>query len=166
MGLETFEPETHEIKFKSGKQTHAFTVRGLTLIDISGLVGDHIADIDAAYELYKSAEAKIFSRATLDDLVLAMCRDVPGLVAEVISRTADEPHLAATYAKLPFSVSAVALAEILRMTLEEQGGLKNLSAALVTILKDVLPEKVWNVLEPQIQRAQPSDVSTGGSERT
>lgn len=146
MGLSTFEPESYPIQFKANRKDHEFNVRGLTLIDLSYLVGEHIVDIDAALELYKSSKDTMFSRASIDALILMLCRDAPGLVAEVISVAADERDLKAQYAKLPFSVSALALAEILRMTLEEQGGLKNLSATLVNLLRDVLPERLKDVL--------------------
>lgn len=166
MGLSTFEPEVHPISFNSRGKEQAFTVRGLTLVDISYLVGEHIADIDAAYEMFKSAKDSLYSRGGLDSMILMFCKDAPGLVAEVISVTADEPTLVERYAKLPFSVSALALAEIIRMTLEEQGGLKNLSAALARILKEVLPEKMRDALGPLMTPELQSDGSIGESGQT
>lgn len=160
MGLANFDPEVHPITFKSRGEDVSFTVRGLTLADISRIIGDHVADIEAAYELYQSGKNTIIQRGSMDALILQICRDAPGLVAEVISTTADEPDLAEKYAKIPFSVSAVALAEIMRMTLEEQGGLKNLSAALVQILKDVLPAKMRDALLGSLPEPQSPD-STG-----
>lgn len=164
MGLSTFEPEVHPISFKAKGQEFSFTVRGLNLTDISYLVGEHIQDIETGVVLFQQGREAI-EKGGFDSLLLMLCRDVPGLVAEVISTVADEPDHVQRYAKLPFSVSVIALAEVLRMTVEEQGGLKNLSAALVTILKDALPANLRAVLEPRLQEMQ-SETSIGESEKT
>lgn len=164
MGLANYEPETYRVVFKPKGQDHSFDVRGLNLTDISYLVGEHISDIEAAVNLFQQGRQTIMAGG-LDAFLMMLCRDAPGLVAEVISVSANERELAANYAKLPFSVSVIALAEILRMTVEEQGSLKNLSAALVAVLKDVLPASLRERLGPHLQGMQSND-SIGESEKT
>lgn len=163
MGLAHFEPETHEIKFTSKGKPFSFVVRGLNLVDLSYLVGEHLADIEAAWELFSDAQKEIIRRGSMDGLFLTLCRDAPGLVAEIISVAADEKDLVEQYAKLPFSISVTALAEVSRLTMVEAGGLKNLFASLANLIQSGLLEKAQELLGTQ---TSPQPGSTGESEKT
>lgn len=139
MGLQNFVPETFTIKFKPKGGEQSFTVRGLNADDFTHLVKLHLADLEEAKVLYDRMKADIYTRENMEKFTLALIGQAPGLVAEIISLSADEPHLAATYRRLPLPVTAQALAEIVRMTLEEVGGVRPFVLALGGVLQSVNP---------------------------
>ena len=140
MSLQDFKPEIVSIKFKVGKVEQTFTVRGLTADDFTHLISLHLGDMEAARVLYDRMKADVYTRENYEKFVLAMVTQAPGLVAEIISVSADEPHLAATYRRLPLPVAANALAEITRLTLEEIGGVRPFVASLTALVQSVAPE--------------------------
>lgn len=165
MGLAHFEPETQTIKFTAKKEEYSFTVRGLTLVDLTYLIGEHLADIEAAWELFQSAQKDIVRTGSLDGFYLTLCRDAPGLVAEVISVAADERDLVDRYVKLPFSITVTSLAAVVRLSMVEHGDLGNLFASIIKLVEEALPESVRAQMTAQIQEIK-SRASTGESEKT
>lgn len=160
MGLENFEPEIKPISFMSNGKKIEFTVRGLTLVDMTYLIGTHQADMESAWALFQDLRSKAQAQATFDSIIISLCQDTPILVAEVISVAADQRELAEKYARLPFSVTALALSDIIRMSTEEAGGLKNLVGTLVALIKGVMPDETRTALESQLQALR-SKGSTG-----
>lgn len=161
MGLAHFEPETKEIKFKAKGTEYSFTVRGLNATDLSVLISEHLVDIEAAWILAAEGYKEVIRQGRMDGFILKMVSDAPGLVAEIISVAADERPLVEKYAKLPFSISVQALAEVCRLTMVEAGGLKNLLAALSELIQSGLLEQAKDTL-----LNSQSDDSTGVSEKT
>lgn len=167
MSLATYIPETVTIlvPVKKGADPVTFTVRGLNTDDLTWLVTEHLHDVEATIELWSAAREEIMARGSMDAFILKMVGSVPGLVSEVISVVAGERHLKDVYRTLPFSVSALALTHILRLTMEENGGLKNLSTALVKLVNEMLPENARAALGSWVaSRGLNLNGSTGESE--
>lgn len=167
MGLANYEPETHKIEFRSGKKDYHFVVRGLHTDDITYIVGNHLADIQAGITLFEEARTSSDRtvEAKMDAFILTVCREAPALVAEIISVAADERELLEKYVKLPFSVQATAMAEVTRMTFEDGGGLKNLSATTANLILQMLPESAREVLRLHLPELQQND-TIGASAKT
>jgi hypothetical protein len=115
-----------------------FEVRGITLDDMTFLVNQHLEPITRALKLYQESREDILKTGNLSGFVMTLARDFPALAAEVISAASDSLDEAtrAVAAKLPLSVQISALSEIVRLSLEDAGGLKNLLAEMQARIKD------------------------------
>ena len=111
-------------------------LRGLDLDDFSALLQTHLEPISKAAELYRASKRDVFSTANLQSFVLTVAKDFPGLVSEVISIAADEPEARRIKTNLGFQMSAIQA--IVKLTLEEAGGLGNLVASLAALSKGAL----------------------------
>lgn len=136
-------------------------VRGLNADDLAILVANHLEPISKATALYAAQKRDQFSTANLHAFVIQTASSFPGLVSEVISLAADEPSLKGR--KIALGVQIAALNEIVRLTLEEAGGLGNLSLVLGNLAKGVLSE--YKVPGPAELSAMMSGSSIGGSEK-
>lgn len=162
MALADFTPDTRPILRKGAT---LFTVRGLNVEDITVLIEQNLADIEKAFTLYLAAKKDIFSTKGMDKFLMLLIQKFPGLVAEVISRSSDEPGTADNARKLPFAIQATALTEIVNLTFEEVGALKNLFATAADKVKSVVNPDVVDGLRSQLQHRL-SMSSTGDSEKT
>jgi hypothetical protein len=163
-----YEPPRQEIRFKARDEEYGFTIHGLTLDDLSFLIGEHLNDMEAAHELFQDMKGNV-GPGKLDAFVLNMVRSAPGLVAEVISVAAHMRGSASVFAKIPFATSSFALLTIVQLTFEEQGGLKNLLAVLQKLANEMLPASVLEQVGPRLKALTPADPlsdSTGASEPT
>lgn len=164
LSMEDFEIEVRDIIFPNKGGQVKFTVRGLNAVDLSYLISEHLQDIEAALVLLTEARAAYITKGSIDAVLMSLVRDAPGLMAEVISVAADQRDLAASkYAKLPFSVTVSALLQIWLLTMEDQGGLKNLLAVLASLVPESVRESVRSLKK---QAETLSQLSTGESEQT
>ena len=111
-------------------------VRGLNLDDISILVTDHLPAITKAVTLYAASKGDVYTKTNIHAFVIQVASEFPTLLSEVISLAADEPALKGR--KIAMGVQIAALTEIVRLTLEELGGLGNLSLVVANLAKGVL----------------------------
>lgn len=162
MTLDEYQPETKDIVFKSRKDEVKFTVRGLNLDDFTHLVRLHLDDLQALRELYDRMKVDVYTRANMDKFVYAMLASAPGLAAEIISLAANDAEHADNYRKLPLPISVQALAEVVRLTLEEVGGLNPLMESLAAVLQNVVPPQMLAALGA----AMKSFLSIGESGKT
>lgn len=86
--------------------------------------------------LYQAQRKDIFATHNLQQFILSVVKDFPGLVMEVISIASDEPE--ARNVKLGIGYQLTAISEISKLTLEEAGGLGNLIASLAALGKGAL----------------------------
>lgn len=149
---------TAEIPLGQGKTG---TVRGLNVDDIAILLTNHLEPISKAVALYAASKKDVFSTKNLHSFVIATASEFPTLIAEVISLAADEPSLKDK--KIAMGVQIAALNEIIRLTLEELGGLGNLSLVVANLAKGVLRE--YPTLRPA-EKGAPSLNSIGESAKT
>ena len=114
-----------------------FMVRGITLDDMTFLVSQHLGPITRAVKMYQESKADILTTGSFQGFIMAMARDFPDLLAEVISAAADslDDTTRAVAKQLPLSTQIIALNEIVRLTVEDAGGLKNLLAEMQERLK-------------------------------
>lgn len=128
--LADYKPETVPILVK-GKQI--CTVRGLNIEDLTFLATNYLDDIQRAVAMYGGQPGRL--RKNLGDFLITVGRDFPRLCAEMISLASDEPGTASVAMTLPWMTQILALKEILRLSTEEAGGLKNLIAVLAAALE-------------------------------
>lgn len=159
MSWADYQPPTAEVPLGGGKTGR---VRGLNVDDLSTLITNHLEQISKAVALYTASKKDVYTKANLHAFVIQTASQFPGLVSEVISLAADEPSLNGK--KIALGVQLAALNEIARLTLEEIGGLGNLSLVLGNLAKGALSEYP-NLREPATSTAQ-SPNSIGGAEKT
>lgn len=117
-------------------QDQVVSLRGLNLDDFALLLQDHLEPISKAVDLYQQSKQDIYTSKNMQGFILAIVKDFPGLVSEVISIAADEPEAKKVKLGLGFQTSAIAA--ISKLTLEEAGGLGNLFASLAALARGVL----------------------------
>lgn len=137
-------------------------VRGLNVDDLTSLITNHLPAISKAVALYAASKKDVYSTANLHAFVIQTASEFPGLVSEVISLAADEPSLKGK--KIALGVQIAALNEIAKLTLEELGGLGNLSLVLANLAKGAL-SGYPNLREPA-NTTERSLGSIGGAEKT
>ena len=137
-------------------------VRGLNVDDLSVLITNHLEPIVKATELYAKSKTEVFTQVSLHAFVLSIAKEFPSLVTEVISLAADEPSLRGK--KIALGVQIAALDAITKLTLEEMGGLGNLSLVVANLAKGVLRE--YPQMRGPAQERTPLPGSIGGSEKT
>lgn len=145
MSLLEYEPSTRPVLVKGEE---LFRVSGLSTDDMTFILNLHREDILSLLIWYQAEQHNIFTPKGLDAVVMKLVTSYAGLLAEVISVAGGyRTKLAAEKAaKLPFSSQAAACSDILTMTFDDAGGLKNLSATLATILRAMFPADVRSAL--------------------
>lgn len=131
MPIKNYSPETFVVRL--GKD-NSFTVRGITFTDLSRLIRTHQADLEVTFALYDKAieQSKIGRDDVGDMLILNLLNDAPLLVAELIRIASGEEDLTdETILSLPFPTQIIALTQIVRLTFEEVGGVKNFLGMLL-----------------------------------
>jgi hypothetical protein len=118
-------------KSKDGTKP-SFEVRGLCADDLTFLISLHHEPITRALKLYQESREDILATGRLNGFVLTLIKDFPALVAEVISAANDalDDETRAVVRKLPITTQLAAVTEIVRLTVEDAGGLKNLFAEM------------------------------------
>jgi hypothetical protein len=130
-GLSAFTPKTQTIEIPGGQAV----VRGLALEDFAVLMRDHHAPMAALFDRYVG-EASLerldaesgagLGLADMGSVILEAFEYAPALIGDVIARATGEtenPHMARL---LPVGVQINAVGEIVRLTLEAEGGLEKL----------------------------------------
>lgn len=129
MGLNNYTPERHEFVLKGG----SFSVRGLSLEDVSRLVNHHLPDIEALFDLFTSGRS-LDTDTDLRPLVMSVVREAPGFAANLIALASDEPESAQQAATLPAPVQIDAIMKIGDMTFSEVGGIKKGMESIAALL--------------------------------
>lgn len=131
MSIADYEPPKIEFELAKGVN---IILRGLSTEDIVHLFEANFPEIQATWELYEQANRAIFTDTAQIKFLSALISKCPGLVSELISRSAGEPEHAAKVAKWGLGLQMGCLQAIFNLTLQEAGGLKNLSASLDPML--------------------------------
>lgn len=103
-------------------------VRGLALEDFSQLIVSHLDDLMNLTTLYINSQKDVFAGNNMTEVVMLAVRDFPKMVSEVISMVTDTPELRGV--KMPAGLTINIITASLKLTLEDAGGLGNLSAML------------------------------------
>lgn len=119
---------------KGDKPQQSITVRGIALDDIMKLFRVHGPDIIKLYDQLTKDKAKLESGDSAQ-MVLQALEQAPDLVADLIVLATDATNTKAAHAvakRLPVTVQLKALEAIMRLTLEDHGGVGEL---IETILR-------------------------------
>lgn len=141
------------------------SVRGFNLDDLMGLVPNHFEDLSKVAALYAEHKESVFSQRAITGMILQIANSFPGLISEVISVAADEPD--ARDVKLSTGLQMSVLTAIVKLTVEEAGGLGNLFARLRDIGRSVVEAQAELRANNSNGRPTSSDFSgIGGSKST
>lgn len=160
MALRDHVTPRHNIPLAGG---NSVDVRGLNLDDFSALLGNHLESAAKIAELYAKHQNSIFSKKPFQDFILSIAKDFPGFVSEVISIAADEPD--AKDVKLGVNLQLAVLNAVIKLTMEEAGGLGNLIAQIRAVGVGAMRARAD---ADEGEPALPSSTSTGpgASKRT
>lgn len=103
-------------------------VRGVCLDDLSTLVVNHLDEMMDIATLYIQTQKDVRAGTNMTDLLMLAVRQFPKVVSEVISMVTDTPELRTV--RLPVGLQIRVIQAALKLTIEDAGGLGNLSAML------------------------------------
>ena len=136
-------------------------VRGLSLTDMSVLVVDHLDSMMEITTLYIQTQKDVRAATNMTDLLTVASKSFPGFVSEVISIVTDTPSLRDK--ALPAVLQLKILSAAIKLTVEDAGGMGNLSAMLQGVVKSAIQgrgevsQKLQAILSPS---------SIGGAAKT
>jgi hypothetical protein len=122
MSLRDYSPPT--------KVVGDFTVHGLSLDDLSGLLQARRQEVEQAVLSFAAARER---NEPLTDTLLGLLQEVPDITAMVIARGCGEPDSWPTAKLLPFPMAVQALETILELTFTGSGGPKKLGETLARL---------------------------------
>lgn len=128
-------------------------VRGLNLDDFAALMPSHFEAISKIAALYAEHKQSVFSSKAIGEFIMSSAVTFPGLVSEVISIASDEPD--ARNVKLGTSLQITVLTAIVKLTVEEAGGLGNLFGQLRELGARLRAVQAELAVSPQ-HRSKPS----------
>lgn len=128
MGLGSYKAPSHEVVLTGG----SFTVKGLSLNDVSLLIHHHLPDIEALFDLFTNA--KDVTDTDFRPLAVSLVSQAPGFAANVIALAAGEPDNAKAAETIPFPVQVDVLMKIGDLTFSEVGGVKKALESIVPLL--------------------------------
>lgn len=137
-------------------------VRGLGLDDFAALLPNHLESMTKIVELYQQHQRAVFTTKSFTDFLIATGKDFPGMMLEVISMAADEPEFAEGRVKLGSGLQVAVLTGIMKMTVEDAGGLGNLLGQLKIVGANVLAA-AQELAEAKPGRPSSNSTGTGGS---
>lgn len=136
-------------------------VRGLSLDDISELIVNHLDPMMEITALYVQSQKDVLAVTGMTELVMVAVRTFPDFVSEVISIVTDTPEL--RKARLPVGLQLRVIQASLNLTIQDAGGLGNLSAVLQDAIRAAVAgrgeasQRLQDILSPS---------STSGAEKT
>ena len=111
-------------------------VRGLSLEDLSTLVIDHLDDMMNITTLYIQTQKDVKAVTNYTEMLVLISKQFPRFVSEVISIVTDTPEL--RNVKLGAALQIKIMAAALKLTVEDFGGVGNLSALLQNLVREYL----------------------------
>ncbi len=140
MGLRDLVLPTENIKVPGGGD---FTVRGLSMTDVSAILKLHGAALEVVYLeriVRGSEDPENFNMAALGRAVMEAA---PLAVAQAIAQAAGEPDEANKVASLPLPVQVEAMDKILALTFDSSEAVKNFLGTVIRgsdMVQRLLPE--------------------------
>ena len=128
MSLADFDIAMKDVPLPNGK---SFSVRGVSLVDISMLLRNRGDEIRAFFSKYSADDAADQTSAA----GMKLLESAPDLAAELIACAADEPKMVKTALRLPISVQLDALEKIAELTFDAEGGPKKFFEAVIRVMQ-------------------------------
>ncbi len=138
-----------------------FTVRGLSLSDISVLLNSHGKELGMIFEKVKDELQGRSEGITANDVqyfAKVLFDKAPDMVARAIALAADDPGEEDKIKRLRFTVQIIAIQEVLRLTFTTEAELKKLVEIVIQWLGKINSEA------ERITSSLPSLVGSGESE--
>lgn len=130
MPLVGYQQERRTIALSGG---NSFTVRGLSLSDLSVLIREYYEDLSALVDLF---DGKKMTMQDWSPIVLPLVSQAPGLSASIIALASDEGTAAIpSILQLPAPVQIKALTDIGDLTFTEVGGVGKAVELVAGLLK-------------------------------
>lgn len=126
MSLLNFQIATKKVTFGGG----ALEFRGLSLNDVSALMGNHLAEIDTLFQMYEKEEQRDTAVQEAVKFATTIVSKSPMIAAKMIALTSvddDDSQLAAKVAvaeRLPLPVQVECVRAVFEITFQESGGAK------------------------------------------
>jgi hypothetical protein len=135
MSLADYKPARSTVSFKGGE----FSVRGLALEDITVLMRNHMSDIDNLVDVFSRNMTDTEASTVAIQHAIALVKEAPGLVANLIALASDEPDSVDSARTLAMPLQIRAVQEIAKLTFEEAGGPKKFFESLMVLLRGLSP---------------------------
>lgn len=142
MSIHDYKPATAEVEFKGG----TLSVRGLALDDVAVLMRSHLHDLDKLIDIYRNKVDDSAAIASAAQYMIALGREAPGLVANIIALACDDGDNVPAYRKLSMPVMVRATDTIIRLTFEEAGGPKKFAESLMEIFRGMRAPKADSLI--------------------
>lgn len=136
MPIADFQSKKAEVRFDGG----LFSVRALSLFDVTHIVEIHEDAVNEIYSRLQSAEesGQDFTAEMATDITSAALRECPALIARVIAVAADEPDQASTVEKMSITIQFDALKKIGELTFGDINGGKKFFADVKTLIQGMM----------------------------
>lgn len=132
MALADIDIDYEDVTLPNGK---TFSVRGLSLLDVSSLIRDNGAEIQAFFLRYVGDAKGTPSPTAVAEVGLSLLNSAPALAAQIIAYAADDPDQAPKVQKFSLGVQMDALEKTAKLTFEAGGGAKKFGEAVVRLLQ-------------------------------
>lgn len=114
MAIKDFLLPTEEVAFPNGG---SFTVRGLSIQDITLLLAQHGPAMETFFDQYNGQKEK-----SAMEMGMSVVGKAPALVAQIIASAADEADMVDKVMRFPLTMQQDALEKIARLTFDASGG--------------------------------------------
>lgn len=134
MALSDYTLPTETIDLPGGD---TFTVRGISLTDLSTIAAHHFSEITLLFAKVKSELGADQAPSIKDvDMMLKLALTVaPNALAEIVALAADEPDMAATVKKLPILTQTQAILKIAELTFHSQAEVEKLVETIIPLMQ-------------------------------
>lgn len=140
---------------------NSVSVRGFNLDDFMALMPNHLEELSKVAALYAQHKNSVFSNKAFQEFILSIAGGFPGIISEVISIASDEPDT--KNVRLSTGLQISVLSAIMKLTVEEAGGLGNLFAQLRVLGANVVAAQVELRANSQKQPISNASTGTGGN---
>lgn len=127
MGLKDFVLPTLEVNLGTPDGA-SFSVRGVSLNDITELLSKHGPVMEQFYKKYSKGANQM-------DTGTALLKQAPDLVAQIIALAADEPDMAPSVKKMSVGIQQDALEKIAKLTFDASGGPKKFVETVMSLIQ-------------------------------
>lgn len=135
MSLADFKIGKRPVKFQGG----ALEFRGICFEDITGLLRNHLDELNNLFAMYDDEEKRATMIASSGEFALRVVRDAPEMVALLIANCADEPGAIEIARRLPLPVQVDCIKVIFEQTFEESGGAKKFFDSVAGLVRSLAP---------------------------